>query len=791
MSRKFVIFISFFLLLNTFANENFYQEGEAYFQAKQYQKAINAFTKVLSEPKSNDYFAIASLRLGQCYLLTGDLKNARKYFVIASWQGGEISSQGRLGIAICDIQEGNYEDSIKSLTSLINQKPERKTLAYAYYNRGIAFEKKGWLTAAINDFQESITLGYDDNNLLSAAKAHLSTCQSAYVRFVEEEQTYLQRMKQSNSPDEVRDLYHELAKICADVGEIEKAIDYEKKSLTYSNDENYSSGALMNIAWRYAMIGDYEKAAETFQKVFQEYPTSQYAPEALLNAADMLSVAKKTDEAINLYNEFIKNYPNDKKIAFAMMSIAWRYAEKGGEEDLEKSAEMFLKIAEQFPDSDYAPEALLRAGDMYARIGENSYAIDAYQRFIDKYPNDPRLPTVMLNLAWRLALLKDAREEMEEILLEIHKRFPNTELGWFALGLYYEKLGENEKALDCYRKASEFYGPQRAISLLNMIGRYHDLGNYELAIKTFQQFWKEFEINAVPDPLIIAEATVYAARCFEHLLDYHSAIKTYNLLIRCLGGSFQKSAPPPGLTPWLINAKIRIGYCYLQIGKVEKALASWKEVTGIEAQSILNSYENVIKPSTPLLPLPKKGCIKFIGPIGGVLLDFKTDLRKEKVLCIFSTQGANKEENIASAEVARDFYKFPFQLKKDIEVSPEELKENNLVIFGTPKSNRVFALLKDKLPVKIEDGTIEVGNRIYKGKDIGIIMIAPNPFNTEKFVLIFCAFAPSLLRNVYEILPRDYVDYFIFTEKMVGHPDVAPPEEGYFLKLSPDKWVAL
>ncbi|MGB9607284.1 MAG: outer membrane protein assembly factor BamD [bacterium] len=827
MNKKlyWLLLISQALLL--FAQPKDYQEGEVNFQIKKFREAIPYFQKVLAERVAKEYYEKASLRLGQCYLAIEDLQNARKYFTIASWQKGDIGFQGSLGLALCDIQEGKYEEAIEKLTSLIAQEPERKTLAYAFYDRGIAYERKGWSGKAINDFQEAITRGYDDESLLASAKAHLSASLSAYRQFQEEEQTYLKRIEQATKPDLIRDLYHELAKRCADIGEMEKAIDYEKRSLNYSSDENYNAGAWMNIAWRFAINKDYEKAAEAFKKVFEEYPQTQYAREALLRAGDMYSFAKKMDEAIKHYEKFVKLYPDDPKVVSAYLDIAWRYVDKAREmskqeenvegfeqrleklrkirECYEKAGETFETIADKFPDSPYAPEALLRAGDVYMQANSLFYesgqtyaadAINCYTRLIEDYPQAEQVPNALMNLAWIYRGAGRAEKEAET-LLELNKRFPNSELGWFALGLYYEKEGEVEKALECYKKAADFYGPQRAISLLNILGRYYDLGNYKEAIRTFQTFWEEYGDRDISDLNILIEAIWYTARAYEHIFDYEKAIKQYSLLCEKLNLRELEQAV---FTPIALRSMLRIGYCYLQTGDYERAFNAWKKPPIGEARttaSLLNCYRNILKPTIKPSPPPAgSSSIGVIGTIGDLGWDFKEDFRRGRTVIVIGTLDESPGVNSAYLEAGETVQRFRFEkakIQSDTEITEEEAKENNLVILGNPSSNKFFASIKDKLPIKVEGLKIRVADRTYSGKNIGLVMLVPNPFNEKKFALIWCAFDPAVLKYIVHFPSDDenvlepMVDYMVMAVNPEGNLQLHL-EEGYFMKLSPSNW---
>ncbi|MGB9877706.1 MAG: tetratricopeptide repeat protein [bacterium] len=510
----------------SYAEEVSLEVGEAYFQAKAYKKAIDVFLKVLKKGGYGDKYAKASLRLGQCYLAIGDLKEARKYLEIASNTEGNVKLESLIGISVCDIEEGKLETAIDSLSNLISLNPERKILAYAYYNRGIAYEKKGWVAKAVNDFQEAITRS-DDRALLASAKSHLSSCQFTLNQFQEEEKTFLQRINQSVNASSKRDLYHELAKRCADVGEIEKAISYEMKSLDYSKDENYNAGALMNIAWRYALKGDYESSAIYFQKVANDYPASTYAQEALLRAGDMFSKAKKIEEAIAIYQEFLNRYPSDLRVPNVLLNLAWRYYEKGF---YEKAGEYFLKAASSSSKLEQIADALLRAGDMYSKAGKTMEAEKIYKGFLQRFSNEPNFPSALMNLAWVYANTKDY-EKAAQLFKMVADNFPQNDLAPEALlraGDMFSKAKKLEQAIKTYKEFIEKYPNDNRVpsALLNIAWTFFSEKNYVEASKWFKEV-----VDNYPDSRESREALFRLGDAYSLQGKNEEAIEVYKTFI--------------------------------------------------------------------------------------------------------------------------------------------------------------------------------------------------------------------------------------------------------------------
>lgn len=853
--KKGLLFLFLFCLsLFVYAEEKALQEGEVYFQAKQYQRAIDAFLKVVQKEGWNEEIAKANLRLGQCYLALEDLKNARKYFGIARKDKGEIGYQAKLGLALCDIQEEKYDSAIDSLTSLIGEKPEKITLAYVHYNRGIAYERKGWLAKAIEDYQEAVTLGSDDESLLSSAKARLVTCQTQYEQFLADEENYLQRIKQATRADAIRDLYHELARKCAQVGEIDKGIEYELKSLEYSDDYTYNAGAWMNIAWRYVMKKDYEKAGDAFKKVAREYPQSEYAPEALLRAGDMYSQAKKPDEAIGVYQEFVDKYPNDSRVPSALMSMAWRYSEK---KDYVKAGETFKRVAEKYPDSESAKEALLRAGDMFSKAGKHEEAIKIYNEFAQKYPDDENVGKALLDIAWRYRAIyletgnENAKKQKEAMLQEIAKRFPDTEIGYFALGLFYEDTGEYSKAIESYKKCAEKNGTQKDVALFGVATCYYDitmikeaheyyaklveecpdspllpnatffrgttssdLGDYNKAIEDYKEVKEKY-----PESYYAPIASAFIATAYEHLYDYQSALKEYLAFSDVLKKAEELPAHLRHLGSMRGVILLRIGACYLNIGEIEKAREVWANIkkecpdlkwVGLVGDRLVDSLDKIKKAyggQVPkIAPTEYRPPEKNRTPISGIITPRNVGLSmglEGRHIFVYGTQGS-QEEKEAGLTVAQALQRmeikssrFKPDIKADTEVTEKDIQNRPLILIGTPGSNKIIEEVKDKLPIKIERDKLIVGNRIYKGNDVGLIMVAPNPLNLQQYIVVITGLTPEALRYAVNIHhdtdPNTLLiqtDYLIYDSKS-GGPEKPVLEEGFFIKEDMENWHPL
>jgi len=142
------------------------------------------------------------------------------------------------------------------------------------------------------------------------------------------------------------------------------------------------------LAECYFQTGDRVQAAAEFRKVADEFPASEYAPLALLRAGDSnLRLWRRAEldptygeTALAIYQELAGRYPETDAAARARLHV--RRLENQFAEKTYKNGMFYLKrkafdsaiiyfkdVIANFPNSQRAPDALLRLVDSYKAIG--------------------------------------------------------------------------------------------------------------------------------------------------------------------------------------------------------------------------------------------------------------------------------------------------------------------------------------------------------------------------------------------------------------------------------------
>ena len=79
-------------------------------------------------------------------------------------------------------------------------------------------------------------------------------------------------------------------------------------------------------------------------------------------------------------------------------------------------------------------------------------------------------------------------------------------------------------------------------------------------------------------------------------------------------------------------------------------------------------------------------------------------------------------------------------VKRDTEVTEDDIASSNLVLWGDSQANKVLAKIVDKLPIRWWADRIVAGDRSFDGGHHALIAIYPNPLNPEKYVVLNSSF---------------------------------------------------
>ena len=80
------------------------------------------------------------------------------------------------------------------------------------------------------------------------------------------------------------------------------------------------------------------------------------------------------------------------------------------------------------------------------------------------------------------------------------------------------------------------------------------------------------------------------------------------------------------------------------------------------------------------------------------------------------------------------------RIKSSEDLKPEDIENNNLILWGDAQSNPTLAKIADKLPIQWGGEQIVVGDRKYASKTHAPVLIYPNPLNPERYIVLNSGF---------------------------------------------------
>ena len=86
-------------------------------------------------------------------------------------------------------------------------------------------------------------------------------------------------------------------------------------------------------------------------------------------------------------------------------------------------------------------------------------------------------------------------------------------------------------------------------------------------------------------------------------------------------------------------------------------------------------------------------------------------------------------------------------VKKDIEVTSEDMANAHLVLWGDPQSNRLLSRMIRKLPLRWNDRAIQLKGQNFPSRRHVPVMIFPNPLNPDRYIVLNTGFSFKRIRS--------------------------------------------
>lgn len=162
-------------------------------------------------------------------------------------------------------------------------------------------------------------------------------------------------------------------------------------------------------------LKDPKRAEAAFNEILTAYPENKKMPDILMNFAKFYRDRGETENAVRMCQQVIERFPKDPTAKSAFNEIADIYEEK---RDYPNLAAAYIKMYETDPNDEKADQTLFKIGQVYEvnlraykkkRIDEQTYfkldkapleeSIKYYTKLVDTYPQSRYAPAALLRIA--------------------------------------------------------------------------------------------------------------------------------------------------------------------------------------------------------------------------------------------------------------------------------------------------------------------------------------------------------------------------------------------------------
>lgn len=380
-----------------------------------------------------------------------------------------------------------------------------------------------------------------------------------------------------SDPEEGDRLRLEAVEELASRREFDKAVTVIEPMLKVSTDDDR---ALFYAGFLYARRKDYPRALELYAKIPK---SSNLYPRALEQRSRVLQQSQKTAEAVALLTSYLKDEPDADDIRSTLIAL---YTDA---HQLDKALETADELLKRNPND---ADALSQRASVLQELHRTDEAVASLKKAIEDQPSQIRLYET---LAFVLGQEQRTQEAVEVLKKAVGVQ-PDAESLRFALGAYYDELGQHDEAISQMFKILEFN--KNSAQAMNFIG----------------YTWAEQGIR-------LPEAETYIKRAME--LEPNSGYITDSLgwvyykdgrtaeAVKLLERAVDLSSDEPEILEHLAEAYLKSGdkaKAFQTFRRAARALESNERSRQDDIQRVRGKYESLAKElGKPVEPLGKIG----------------------------------------------------------------------------------------------------------------------------------------------------------------------------------------
>jgi TolA-binding protein len=515
--------------------EDFYQLGFVQYKAGKYKDAIKNFEQLNKTESKMGQSAMFSL--ADCHLKLGNKQAARNAFANASRMTFDpaIQEDAKINYAKLSYELGYDRECVNTLQQITSKSP--------YYSESRSLMSRALLNSkdfaqAIDILEELVPTNADLRPTMQKVLVYRALQLHQSGNTGEADRLFAKSLDYPEDPSTKAEATYWQGEIAYHNKQYGRAIELLNSfNSQYKSSMNLSDGvapasAKYIIGYSNLKEKKYADALTAFADCVSTikkngkstgYIGSEVLPDAVLRAGDCQFKRNKYDEALKYYDEAVTNRYPEFEYALYQKAVILGLRKKPSESLL-----AFEKLAKDYPNSEYADDALYQTGATYMDIGQLEKASAPLKKLVDNY----RGKTTLYNDALlRLGLLSYNQGNTNESIKyykQVFQNNPEADEAKSALAaleeIYISDLGKPEEYASFLETVPGYKLDNMGRDSLSFRSAQTQFenGNYQRAIEGYTQY-----LNGYPNGASALQARFNRGESYASLKQWDKALADY------------------------------------------------------------------------------------------------------------------------------------------------------------------------------------------------------------------------------------------------------------------------
>lgn len=552
----------------------YYSRAWSYLNLQQYDKALEDFRYVLNTYPDREFIPSVKMYIARILMMTGQYEQAsQEYLAILQADDSGQTQEALFWLAESAYKQEEYETALQYYQQFLENPIPKEYADNAGNSIAWGLLKLNRPQEAIRQFQQFLS-EHPNSELAPSALFQLGSLFLQEHRTEQGIQKFEEHLSRYPNSGYTAEVLFQLGQIYFDQGLHEKSYDRFQQLLDtgsswYSALAFFMSGSNLYAQQRYdEAIAAYERAIEHAR----QDKTNEQDPDIRANAEQVLQDARlqiglcyfkqeRYDESISQLSQLLSY--SDNELPYKDQVYYWIGEASFNQQHYSAALEAYQHILLNYPQTSMVLEVQYSAGWSYYALERGEEAVNAFERVYQMDPVGEFAPDALLQ-AGNNSLNLANYTKAEEFYLRVLEEFPESRQAYQAqlhLGESYYRSQQFEKAQNILKPALAAIPDDESVSMELLADAYNFLGlaysqtdSPGLAISQFEQV---LELTDVPE--LRANMLFNIAETYYKIGDYQQAERFYSWLLE------EYPAAPEAQ-----DAQFSLILSYLQLGDTER-----------------------------------------------------------------------------------------------------------------------------------------------------------------------------------------------------------------------------